>query len=435
MTVVSALSPLSLTQFFYDSGKLVRPARLFFYKPGTEDRVTVYTDVGLSVPYDQPLLSGGSGRVPPVYIGTEPYRVRVFDSYGGLIEDIDSLPGAAPVAAAGGGSVLTPAERTQMLQTGDYVMAFRNNAAVARDGFVRANGGIIGPAGFTGIGFTDVERLNDDTHALFVHLWGQDTAGTLQILPSKGADAESDWNSLAKVIRLPDLCGRALTGIDGMGLANKNRLTGAAITGAQTAPGASGGAATATMTAAQLAAHSHSVANAASGISLGASGTGIISTAGANAGIAEVGNIGVTANSTGITATTANNSGAYLVDPGHSHGVAPQALTVTGFGAALPGGGVTQFATLATTHDITSAYVVDPTHSHGISDPTHSHSTGAHNHGQNPHTHPITDLAHNHVVIEPNAGTGHTHALGSTGSSQALPTAHPFVLAMIYIKL
>ena len=39
--------PISLTQFFYAIGKLVRPARLFFYKPDTEDRVTVYTDPGL----------------------------------------------------------------------------------------------------------------------------------------------------------------------------------------------------------------------------------------------------------------------------------------------------------------------------------------------------------------------------------------------------
>ena len=47
MTVVSALSPISLTQFFYAAGKLVRPARLYFYKPETEDLVIVYQDPAL----------------------------------------------------------------------------------------------------------------------------------------------------------------------------------------------------------------------------------------------------------------------------------------------------------------------------------------------------------------------------------------------------
>ena len=61
----------------------MRPARLFFYHPETENPLTVYTDApARRAACRLPVLSGGSGRVPPIYVGEEPYRVRVYDSYG-----------------------------------------------------------------------------------------------------------------------------------------------------------------------------------------------------------------------------------------------------------------------------------------------------------------------------------------------------------------
>jgi hypothetical protein len=395
MTVVSALSPISLTQFFYQSGKIVRPARLFFYAPSTEDRVTVYSDAALGTPYDQPVLSGGSGRVPPIYVGEEPYRVRIFDSYGALIEDIDWLPGAV-APTTGGGSGTTPPEK--LIQTGDYIIQFANGGA--RTGFVRANGGLIGPTGFTGVGFTDIERQNDDTYALFKHLWGQDTGGALQVVPSKGPDADSDWFSLAKMIRLPDLCGRAVRGIDGMGMAAKGRLIGVLITptgpDGPFLPGATGGTATATMTTAQMPVHAHSINSVGTGVTVAGAATGITI-------------------ATGYANIAGAYTGVYVSDPGHSH-------RYNAFRAGRPGGiqGVTSTGDSAYVDTMTDAAVTGVS----IVDPTHTHSDYGHVHG-------VSDPWHVHGVNDPT----HTHSIGSTGSGAALPTTGPFSLATFYIKL
>jgi hypothetical protein len=453
MAVVSDLSPISLTQFFYQSGKIVRPARLFFYKPGTEDRVTVYTDAGLGTPYDQPLLTGGSGRVPPVYIGTEPYRVRVFDSYGALIEDIDYLPGATAATSGGSsGSVLTPAEKLQLLQTGDFVIQFTKGGR--RDGFVRANGGLIGPGGFTGAGFPDIERQNNDCYALFVHLWGQDTLGTLAVLPSKGATADDDWYSLAKVIRLPDLRGRALMGIDGpvvsASATPSNAL--AAVTfqwGNSVSPGSYAGTAVSVITAAQLPTHTHTITGVGTGITIAASPTSI-AIAGSPTGISIAGAIAnlqyaATGVYTGGAYTGigiyANYTGGYISDPGHSHSYnAFQAGAGYIYGVTSTGDG--NFVAPATSHNTTGVSFIDPTHAHSVYDPTHAHAIGdpTHIHGQSAHVHGVSDPWHAHSVSDPwHAHTltdpTHTHAIGSTGSSAAFQTIDPFSLATVYIKL
>jgi hypothetical protein len=483
VAVVSALSPISLAQFFYQSGKLVRPARLFFFKPATEDRVTVYTDPALGVPFDQPVLTGGSGRVPPIYVGTEPYRIRVFDSYGSLVEDIDYLPAATSSGGSGGGGGTGEGSTAlgNILLTGDYIIAFTQNGT-PRAGCVRANGGLIGPGGFTGTGFPDIERLNDDTYKLFKHLWGQDAMppnNMLQVLPSKGISADDDWYSLGKVIRLPDLRGRALVGLDGMGQANQGRLTGVAITGAQTAPGAYGGAATAVMSATQLPVHTHTLTAAGTGITIATAATGIaiagsptgITVAGAVANLAAAATgvytggaptgIGIYANYSGVTIQGAYTGiwtggagtgigiyGAYsdlwIVDPGHSHTYTsvlggalvggfsgPFSLTDSGTSHSWTGIGIGQnphahgVADPGHTHGIG-----DPTHTHGVSDPTHAHSVAdpwhshpigdpTHNHTQTAHVHGISDPWHAHGVSDPK----HAHSLTDPTHTHAIATA------------
>lgn len=376
MTVTSALSPLSLTCFFYDSGELVRPARLFFYKPNTEDAVTVYTDPTLGVPYGQPVLSGASGRVPPIYIGTEPYRVRIYDTYGALVEDIEFLPGAA--ASSGGGGGGDPIADGAVLQSGDMFFAFAS-ATTQRDGCVRANGGIIGSVGFDVAPYPgQIERLNADTHDLFVWLWGQDIAAVsaLAVVPSgRGSSAESDW-LLNKGIRLPDLRGRTLVGIDAMGQAATGRLNGVTTTPAVYEwSGGVGGFATTTQSQAQIAAHAHSM----------------------------------TANSTGVT-VIANGTSITVNDPGHDHTYpapdlaelmeeAGSAAIASAGGEAPTGPLVPSLFLQATNPSVTGISLNDGGHYHGIADPTHSHTVSA------------------------------------NGSGQAMQTISPFSLAVVYIKL
>jgi microcystin-dependent protein len=251
---VSALSPISLQTFFYPSGELVRPARLFFYHPDTVDPLTVYADHLLGVPHPVPVLTGGSGRVPPVYVGEEPYRIRVYDSYGSLVEDIPWLPGAlAPSDGGGGGGETAVTE----IKTGDYVLSFNNSNA--RAGYVRANCAMIGPPGFSGSGF-EIERLNVDCEALFKHLWSQDFGLALTVVPGGyGASANDDWLA-NKAISLPDVRGCNLCGLDGMGSTHSGILD--AVTfgvGSAGFPGSWGGSPFTTQTVAQMPGHTHAI--------------------------------------------------------------------------------------------------------------------------------------------------------------------------------
>ena len=249
----SLLSPVSLTSFFDDSTGAVKAANLYFYNAGTLDPITVYTDALLSIPHPSPVVTTGYGRVPPVFVGEiDPYRVRAFDQYSVLIEDLDNLPGAV---AAGEGSETEPTDPDSVAQTGDIMAAFSN--ATARTGWVRCNGRTIGNAASSA-----TERANADAEDLFLFLWGQDASLLLEVLPSRGASAAGDF-AANKTIALPDLRGRALVGIDPMGAdAATTRLNGVTVdsTGSDAKLiGAYGGRGTATLTEAQLPSHTHTV--------------------------------------------------------------------------------------------------------------------------------------------------------------------------------
>lgn len=370
MTVVSALSPISLTQFFYASGKIVRPARLFFYKPQTEDLVVVFTEPTLGVPHEQPVLSGGSGRVPPIYVGTEPYRVRAYDSYGSLIEDIPYLPGAV---TPGDTEVAEPAAGVY-LRTGDMFFAFAA-AATQRPGSVRANGGLIGRTGCVHGTPDIIERYNDDTYNLFTWLWGQDDVlvQALGMLPSRGGSSAADWAD-GKAMALPDLRGRALVGIDGMGVTLTHRLDQVQMTPASVTAwsGVTGGVATMTQTLAQMPTHNHPL----------------------SPGYAD---IGISVNTTGV----------YISDPTHAHhywGVIPERAAAQEEPLSLvpaegPVGPSALVSDILTGYSVTGNYIVDGGHTHGLT--------------QN----------------------AHTHALTGAGGGTPMQTITPFSLATVYIKL
>lgn len=267
MAVTSALSPVSLTSYFDDATGAVKHANLFFYKAGTLDAISVYTDALLSVAHPVPVITTGNGRVPPVFIGEMPapgYRIRAFDQYSQLIEDIDNLPGAIAPTTDGGGEPITPTDA--MLKVGDILASF-TDSGTARSGFVRCNGGTIGAA------LSDATEMRDDrAYALFMHLWQQDQSLNLAVYaiggsPSRGASAQGDWD-LSKTIATPDLCGRGLIGVSPMGKGGTvpDRMAGAvvdSINGDAKLLGAYGGRATAVLDITQMPSHNHNITETA----------------------------------------------------------------------------------------------------------------------------------------------------------------------------
>jgi hypothetical protein len=251
MPVVSALCPLSLQTLFDIEGLPIRPARLYFFRATTVTPIVVYQDGLLSVAHQSPVLTNGNGRVPPIYVGSDPYRVRIFDSFGQLIEDLDNIAGAvvADTGGGGGGGTIEPGD-PRLLTTGDMVAAF---SQALRAGFVRCNGNTIGNASSG-----SSERANADCQALFEWMWGQDTDHMLPIIGGRGTSAVGDWNA-NKQITLPDLRARALFGIDGMGGAASGRLALATMDDAGTPAmlGGHGGRDRQTLDLTMVPAHSH----------------------------------------------------------------------------------------------------------------------------------------------------------------------------------
>jgi microcystin-dependent protein len=311
MTVTSMLSPLSLTQFFYESGELVRTARLFFYHPSTLDPITVYQDAGLGVPHDNPISTGGKGRCPPVYVGTEPYRVRVYDVHGALIEEIPLLEGATAPSGSIPGSVLTPDEQQQLLKTGDMITQFANGAA--RSGFVRANGMLLAAPGFAGVGY-NIERQSADVEFLFKWLWGQSTNTLLPVIGGRGANSTDDWTA-NKAITLPDMRGRYLANIDSVGgstgSAEGNILAGVGFEagGSDNLAGSKFGAAGYALSLAHMPAHSHTISTNSSGVTLIPPSPAVVPSS--MASIVSTGPLSIP-----LTYTTLQ-----LNDPGHTHTV------------------------------------------------------------------------------------------------------------------
>jgi microcystin-dependent protein len=249
--MASVLCPISLTPMFDNNGSLVRTAKLYFYKPNTLDPVTVYKDEELSTPHTQPVTTGGSGRIPIIYVGEQDYRIRIFDAYDALVEDIPFLPAAVEGSGGGGGG----GGSETAIETGDVIWSFRNGI---RAGWVRLNGGTIGPTAAS-VGSIHAERHNNDTEALFKFLWGQDSTGLLlAVEPSRGASAQADWDA-NKRIRLPDARGRVLAGLREMGnVGGQDNLQGVTWSlGSNNVLGSLIGVPTIALTVAQMPVHSH----------------------------------------------------------------------------------------------------------------------------------------------------------------------------------
>jgi len=230
--------------------------RLSFYDTATSTPQVVYADGALSVAHDQPILADARGMFPVIYLSPAPgsYRQKLTDANGVLIFDDDDIdvPQSADYEPPDPG-VTDP---TLLVSTGMRI-GYYGTAAPA--GWVRCNGRTLGSpsSGAT-------ERANADCQALFLHLWTADA--TLSVSGGRGASAAGDW-AANKTIALPDYRDRIAIGLGAMGNADINLIPDATVDGGETNTtlGATVGAATQTLTAAQMPVHTHTGTTASAG--------------------------------------------------------------------------------------------------------------------------------------------------------------------------
>ncbi|WP_022722867.1 hypothetical protein [Rhodopseudomonas sp. B29] len=222
------VSGFSMTPQFDTLGKVAPGCKLYVYQAGTvATPQNAYQDSGLSTALPNPLSCDASGRLPQFFLADGLIKLRLTTSAGTPIGSWDNLLVVGPSGGGGGGGVIDP---TTIYQTGDVKISYGSDAL---DGWVRMNGRTIGSAtsGAT-------ERANSDTQALFLHLWTNDSA--LTVSGGRGASAAADW-AANKTIALPDLRGRVIAGIDGMGSTASGRLSLSSFGTYPTYLGANGG--------------------------------------------------------------------------------------------------------------------------------------------------------------------------------------------------
>jgi hypothetical protein len=231
---------LSLSQQFDTLGKPLSGGLLYFIQAGTTSTPqNAYKDTALTLPHPNPIILDSAGRVPAFYLADGQIKIRLTDKNGvqQIVQDNLLVIGPSSGGGGGGGSV----DAATIFSTGDLKCAYGTSVLT---GWVRSNGRTIGSATSGG-----TERANSDTQALFVYLWGADA--NLAVSGGRGASGLADFSANKNIV-LPDFRGRALVGLDGMGSSAAGRLTSTYFGTAADVLGASGGAESRTLTAAQL---------------------------------------------------------------------------------------------------------------------------------------------------------------------------------------
>jgi hypothetical protein len=364
----AGLYPLSRMQQFDSNGKLMPGARLFLFNGGTTQPRTGFKDSALTSAHPNPIVADSAGRLPLIYLDTGFYRQRLTTKTGTLIFDDDGIP-VLTTASGGSGTSVDP---DSVYKTRDIKVRFDDQPLA---GYVRLNGRSIGSASS---GAT--ERANADTQSLYEELW---SFANISVASGKGATAAADF-AANKALTLPDAAGKGLFGMDDLGAGAKSRITSATITG-PTAPGATGGTETVTISQTQL--PSYSLTGGAGSVSAsGVSGT----------------------QSQGHTHTYSGTSSGQSADHSHNSTFGDK----NGGGNVIGGGGLTQD-------------VVSVTRSSGGTSNDHTHTySGTTNQEAQTHTHTVSVT-----------GTATGVSILSGGSGAALPNMPPALLLMIYIRL
>lgn len=244
---MSIIWPQSGIPFLSSSGTPHSGALAYFYDANTTTPRTVYSESSLGEAHDHPVVANSSGIFPAVFLPAGDYKVEIKTSDGATtIYTADGI--STPLT---GDEIVLDAGSTDpelLFGTGDYK---HRHGSGTHTGWVRANGRTIGSAS-SGAS----ERANADCEDLFLFLYDADT--TLSVSGGRGANAASDW-AANKTIALPDLRGRALFGLDGMGNTDASVIADSLIDSSETADtlGATFGASTYTLTTTELPAHTH----------------------------------------------------------------------------------------------------------------------------------------------------------------------------------
>lgn len=240
---------LSLQQFIDQNAQPMSGALLYLYDASTSDPITPYSEYSLATPLPNPVTADGFGRFPAIYLDnavSQFYRARATDADGVAIFDLQTAMMIAIADGGGGGSPPEPVEATAVFATGDIKIRYDTSQIT---GWRICNGQTMGSA------TSGANYANDAAQPLYEFLW-PDTS--LVVVGGRGASAAADW-AANKRLTLPDYRGYALVGRDGMGNSAANRVAALVNLGDRT------GAATITLTEAQLPSVSKTVSTTTDG--------------------------------------------------------------------------------------------------------------------------------------------------------------------------
>lgn len=195
---------------FTSTGAFAAGAFAYFYSGNSSTPITVYQDAALSIPHPWPVVADLSGTFPPIYIPYGLYRRRITTSLGALISDAGNIDNTAP--PTGGGGIVVTAD--QVLQTGDPIWRMRTGQMT---GFVRMNGNTLGSASS---GATEYAASNAQN--LFLYLWNLPNS-IAAVSGGRGASATADFNA-NKTIVIPTMQGYLAAGLDDMGATSSNTI-------------------------------------------------------------------------------------------------------------------------------------------------------------------------------------------------------------------
>jgi hypothetical protein len=406
---------LALTQQFDMDGVPLSGGQLRFFIAGSTTPQPAFQDLGLTIPFPNPIVLDASGRVPMFYLADGFIKIRLTDKNGVIVISADQLLVIGP--SSGGSSAGSGVTPSALMATGDIKARYET---IAIDGYVRCNGQSIGK---TGSGAS--ERADtDDCRALFNHLW---QFGNITLDAPKGGSGNADFDAGRK-LNLPDLRGRVIAGLDDMGASSPSgRLT---TNGLGVSPIVLGNAghplASDILNLADIHLPLHTHTQTGTHVGTVTEGSGIYGTGG---------HIGVPGNTGGHHTHSASVSGTTDNIPttlSHAHGL-PN-LTVSTFGTFAGGGslgGVTGVA-YAGSFGGSNTNTQDVNHTHTFSSTSGStgDEVGDHAHNVNVDLGAMSPKAKTSTPLSGNTGDG-------SGTFQAAPFSkvQPTMVLTFYMKL